>query len=366
MVLQFSFAIILIIATIIVVQQMKYAQAREVGYERGQLMYHYLTGDLGQKFPQVKQELLSKGIATSVTKTLSPLTEVWSTTWDILWEGKDPTDKTEFEILSADEGLVKTAGLKIIEGRDMDITQFPTDSTAILLNESAVKAMHYKNPVGRLIKDGGINWHIAGVIKDFIIRSPYETIHPMIIYGSRSSFNVINMKLNPAHNTADNIKAAEKIFKAYNPQYPFEYHFADEDYARKFNETERTAQLIGVFASLTIFISCLGLFGLAAYMAENRIKEIGVRKVLGASVGSIATLLSKDFLQLVIVSLLIATPVAWYFMSKWLQDFSYHIEMKWWVFGLAGLMAIIVSLITVSFQAIKAAMANPVKSLRSE
>jgi len=365
-VLQFSFAIILIVATIIVVQQMKYAQARETGYERGQLMYHYLTGDLGKHFPQVKQELLAKGIATSVTKTLSPLTQVWSTSWDILWEGKDPNDKTDFDILSADEGLAKTTGLTIIEGRDMDITQFPTDSTAILLNESAIKVMQYTNPVGRLVKDGGISWHIVGVIKDFIIRSPYDSIHPMIVYGGRSSFNVINMKLNTANKTADNIKAAEKIFKAYNPQYPFEYHFADQDYATKFDDTERTAQLIGVFASLTIFISCLGLFGLAAYMAESRLKEIGVRKVLGASIGSIVTLLSKDFLQLVIVSLLIASPVAWFFMSKWLADYPYHVQMKWWVFGIAGLLAIVVSLVTVSFQAIKAAMANPVKSLRSE
>jgi len=365
-VLPFSFAIILIVSTIIVTQQMKYAQARETGYERGQLVYHYLTGDLGKKYTLVKKELLESGVAVSVTKTYSPLTEGWSNTWSILWEGKAPGDKTEFDILSEDEGLVKTAGLKIVDGRDMDLTQFPTDSTAVILNESAVQAMHFKNPVGQLIKDGTIVWHVVGVIKDFIIRSPYEPTHPMAIYGSKNYFNVINIKLNAANSTAGNMKAAEKIFKAYNPQYPFEYHFADKDYARKFDDTRRTATLIGIFASLTIFISCLGLFGLAAYMAESRIKEIGVRKVLGASIKSITTLLSKDFLQLVIISLLIATPVAWFLMNKWLQDFPYHTPVKWWVFAMAGSMAILVSLITVSFQAIKAAMANPVKSLRTE
>jgi len=365
-VLQFSFAIILIVSTIIVTQQMRYAQARETGYERGQLAYHYLTGDLGRKYPLVKKELLAAGIASSVTQTLSPLTESWSNSWGILWEGKASGDKTEFDILSEDEGLVKTAGLKIIDGRDMDVAQFPTDSTAVILNESAVKAMHFTNPLGKMIKDGDISWHVVGVIKDFIIRSPYEYTHPMVIYGSKSSFNVINMKLNAANSTADNIKAAEKIFKTYNPQYPFEYHFANDDYARKFDDTQRTASIIGIFAALTIFISCLGLFGLAAYMAESRIKEIGVRKVLGASVRSIATLLSKDFLQLVIVSLLIATPIAWFLMNLWLNDYPYHTPLKWWVFAMAGMMAVFVSVITVSFQAIKAAMANPVKSLRRE
>ena len=365
-VLQFSFAIILIVSTIIVTQQMKYAQARETGYERGQLAYHYLTGDLGKKYPLVKKELLAAGIAVSVTKTYSPLTQAWSNRWDPVWEGKAPADKTVFDVFSEDDGLVKTAGLKIIHGRDMDLTQFPTDSTAIILNEAAVKAMNFKNPVGQIISLEDTKWHVTGVVKDFIIRSPYEATYPMVIFGSKYGGNVINLKLNAANSTADNIKAAEKIFKTYNPQYPFEYHFANDDYARKFDDTQRTASIIGIFAALTIFISCLGLFGLAAYMAESRIKEIGVRKVLGASVRSITTLLSKDFLQLVIVSLIIATPIAWFLMNLWLNDYPYHTPLKWWVFAMAGIMAVFVSVITVSFQAIKAAMANPVKSLRSE
>ncbi len=366
-VLQFTFAIILIVSTIIVTQQMKYAQARSTGYERGQLVYHFITGDLDKNFKMVKNELLKSGAAVSVTKTSSPLTEGWSDTWGISWAGKAANDKTDFDRYSADEGLVKTAGLQIVEGRDMDLTTFPTDSLAIILNQSAVKAMGFKNPIGQILRDNNKEWHVIGVIKDFVLRSPYEPTRPMFIAGVQSGFiNVINIKLNAANTTPQNMKAIEKIFKSYNPKYPFEYHFVDEQYAKKFDDTQRTATLIGVFAALTIFISCLGLFGLAAYMAENRIKEIGVRKVLGASVLSITTLLSKEFLVLVIVSLIIASPVAWFFMSKWLSDYSYRINIEWWVFALAGILSIVISLITVSFQAIKAAIANPVKSLRSE
>ena len=366
-VLQFTFAIILIVSTIIVTQQMKFAQARSTGYERGQLVYHFITGDLDKNFTMVKNELLKSGAAVSVTKTSSPLTEEWSDTWGISWQGKAANDKTDFDRFSADEGLVKTAGLKIVQGRDMDLTNFPSDSLAIILNESAAKAMNFKNPIGQILRDNDKEWHVIGVIKDFVLRSPYEPTKPMFIAGVKSGFiNVINIKLNAANSTPQNMKTVEKIFKSYNPKYPFEYHFVDEQYAKKFDDTKRTATLIGVFAGLTIFISCLGLFGLAAYMAENRVKEIGVRKVLGASVLSITTLLSKEFLVLVIVSLIIASPVAWFFMSKWLGDYSYRINIEWWVFALAGLLSIVISLITVSFQAIKAAVANPVKSLRSE
>ncbi|MEP6749206.1 MAG: ABC transporter permease [Bacteroidota bacterium] len=365
-VLQFSFAIILIVSTVIVTQQLRYAQARETGYDRGQLMYHFLTGELNTKYPLVKKDLLSAGVAVAVTKTYSPLTEGWRNTWSLQWNGKAPDDKTIFDEFSEDEGLAKTAGLTVIAGRDMDLTAFATDSTAVVMNESAAKAMHFAAPIGQVIKNHDKEWHIVGVIKDFILRSPYKQTYPMVIFGSKDEFNVINIKLNTANSTAANMQVIEKIFKAYNPQYPFEYHFVDEQYARKFGDTKRTATLIGIFAALTIFISCLGLFGLTAYMAESRIKEIGVRKVLGASVTGIATLLSKDFLELVIISLLIASPLAWLLMSKWLQDYPYHTSIHWWVFAMAGAMALLVSLITVSFQAIKAAVANPVKSLRNE
>jgi len=365
-VVQFSFAIILLISTLIVVQQIRHAQNRDAGYERDQVVYHWITGDIEKNYTSFKNELLQSGAVVSITKTSSPLSFGMSDTWGIEWQGKDVSEKIDFDRFSEDEGLVKTAGLKIIQGRDMDLTQYPTDSSAMLINESAAKVMGFKDPLGQLVKDGDEEYHIIGVIKDFLLESPFEPTKPMIIEGSISGFNVVHMKLGKGKATARSLKIIEDKFKKFNPEYPFEYHFIDEDYARKFAATERTATLTALFAGLTIFISCLGLFGLAAYMAENRIKEIGVRKVLGASVFNITRLLSKEFLALVLISIFIASPIAWYAMHKWLQGYSYRIEIQWWVFGLAGMLALVVALMTVSFQAIKAAIANPVKSLRTE
>jgi putative ABC transport system permease protein len=255
----------------------------------------------------------------------------------------------------------------LVQGRDFDLKAFPTDSSAMIINESALKTMKFKSPLGQLVKDGDQEYHIVGVIKDFILGSPYYPTKPMIIEAHKSGwFNVINFKMNAGANTAANLKKAEAIFKKYNPEYPFEYKFVDEEYAEKFKSEQRTGTLAAIFAGLTIFISCLGLFGLATYMAENRIKEIGVRKVLGASVTGIASLLSKDFLKLVMISFLVACPVAWYMMSKWLEDYPYHVNIQWQVFLFAGILSFIISVITVSYQAIKAAVANPVRSLRTE
>jgi len=366
-VLQFTFAIILIICTSIVKQQIDHAQNRESGYEKNNLAYHMLTGDLQKNFTLVKNELLNSGVATSVSKTSAPLTQGWSDSWGFQWDGKDPNDKTDFDRYTADEDLVKTAGLKLVKGRDFNLREFPTDSTAMIINESALKVMKFKDPLGKIVKDGDKEWHIVGVINDFILQSPYYPTKPMIIEGSGNNwFSTIHFKLNPANATADNLKKAAAIFKKYNPEYPFEYKFIDEEYSNKFKAEERTGTLAALFAGLTIFISCLGLFGLATYMAENRIKEIGVRKVLGASVSGITTLLSKDFLKLVMISFLIASPVAWYMMDKWLQDYPYHVNIQWQVFAIAGLLSFIISVVTVSYQAIKAAVSNPVRSLRTE
>jgi putative ABC transport system permease protein len=365
-VLQFTFAIILIICTIIVEKQITYGQERQLGYAKDNLIYHFITGDIDKNYALIKQELLSSGTAVSVTKTSAPLTEGWSNTWGMEWSGKDLNDKTIFNRFCEDEDLVKTAGFTLLEGRDMDLKDYPSDSLACLVNESAAKHMKLKNPIGQILKTDGKDWHIVGVIEDFILQSPYRPLDPMFIEGSKGWFNVIHMKFNKARSMTQNLQAAEKIFKKYNPEYPFEYKFIDQEYAEKFADTKRIGTLIGLFASLTIFISCLGLFGLATYMAENRIKEIGVRKVLGASVFSITSLLSKEFLMLVLISILIASPVAWYAMHKWLLNYDYRISIQWWVFIVAGLLSIIISLATVSFQAIKAAVANPVKSLRTE
>jgi ABC-type antimicrobial peptide transport system permease subunit len=208
---------------------------------------------------------------------------------------------------------------------------------------------------------------VVGVIKDFILQSPYYPTKPMVIEGAKANwFNVIHFKLNGSNSTAENLKKAEAIFKKYNPEYPFEYKFVDEEYAQKFKSEKRTGTLAALFAALTIFISCLGLFGLATYMAENRVKEIGVRKALGASVTGITALLSKDFLKLVMISFLLACPIAWWMMYEWLQKYPYRVSIQWSVFVFAGCLSFLISLFTVSYQSIKAAIANPVKSLRTE
>jgi putative ABC transport system permease protein len=368
-VLQFTFAIILIICTIIVKRQIDYASSRDTGYSKDNLIYVSVSEDIANNYSLIKNELLALGVAKSITKTNAPITERRSDGWGQKWEGKDPNDNTSFARYLADEGLGATVGLKFIQGRDFDLKQFPTDSTGLIINESALKVMKFKNPIGQTVKDLGIKWHIVGVVKDFILASPYEPIEPLLICGAKSkflNFNIVQIKLNGNNATDENLKQAEAIFKKYNPDYPFDYKFIDEDYAKKFDNEQMQGTLAAIFSGLTIFISCLGLFGLAAYMAENRIKEIGIRKVLGATTAGITALLSKDFIRLVIISFIVAAPIAYWGMSEWLMDYTYRISINWWMFIVAGVLVILIAVITVSFQAIKAAMANPVKSLRAE
>jgi len=227
--------------------------------------------------------------------------------------------------------------------------------------------MKLKDPIGAKINDGDGDLVVVGVIKDFILQSPYRPMVPMLLEGPKNQFfNVIHTRLNPAHSLTENLKSMEGIYRKFNPDFPFENHFIDDEYARKFDDEKRTSKLAGLFAGLSIFISCLGLFGLAAFMAENRIKEIGVRKVLGASTVQITRLLSTEFIKLVGVSIILAAPVAWWAMNKWLGKYDYHVKIEWWVFVVAGVLALVIALLTVSSQAVKAAWTNPVKSLRSE
>lgn len=372
-VIQFSFAIILIIATCIIVRQIRYGLKRDAGYNRNNLIYAFTQGDIDKHYQTIKGELLNSGAVASMTQSLNPITQRWSDSWGFEWDGSSKADeKIDFLRMGSDADFAKTLGVQIVQGRDIDVYRFPTDSNAVLLNESAVKAMRLKNPIGLIIRsvgdtsDNGVR--VIGVVKDFIIESPFQqTISPLMVFGPGNGFaQIIHMRLNPAHDAAANIATIEKIIKKFNPDYPFEYVFTDESYATKFKSTQQMGTLASLFAGLTIFISCLGLFGLAAYMAESRIKEIGVRKVLGASVMSITSLLSKDFLKLVFISFVLATPIAWYFMNEWLTSFSYRIGIEWWIFVLAGIASAFIALVTVGYQAISAARSNPVKNLRTE
>jgi len=366
-VIQFTFAIALIICTVIVERQIRYGQNRDAGYVRDKLVYTFIQGDVDKFYLSIRNELLNSGAAVAVTKSMSPITQRYSDGWGWQWTGSTEDDlKTDFIRMASDADFVNTMGVHLVEGRDIDVYKYPTDSTAMLLNESAVKMMHLKNPIGTIVNADGRQWHVVGVLRNFIYESPYEKIQQLAVLGPKSWFNVIHFKLNPANSTEKNVQLAEKVFKKFNPQYSFDYKFVDESYALKFHEEQKTGTLAALFAALTIFISCLGLFGLATYMAENRVKEIGVRKVLGASVVGITALLSKEFVTLVLVSLVVASPVAFWAMRAWLKNYAYHVNIEWWVFVLTGLLSIAISLVTVGYQSIKAAIANPAKSLRTE
>jgi ABC-type antimicrobial peptide transport system permease subunit len=368
-VLQFTFAVILMIATIVVRNQIQYAQSRDKGYSNNNLVQVDFVGDIDKNYSIIKQELINSGVASSVTKNMGGIVDGGAHSWGLRWPNEIPADtNTTLTLYSSDADLVKTTGMHLIEGRDIDIYKYPSDSFSVVLNEAAVKLMGFKNPAGQIINNpfDNINWHVTGVVKNYVEGSPYEEVPPIVIMGPGAWFTTMHIKFNPVLSTADALAKTERIFRKYNPAYPFDCKFVDQEYAKKFDDEQRTKTMAGLFAFLAIFISCLGLFGLSAYVAESRIKEIGVRKVLGASVFNITKLLSLDFVKLVVISVIIATPVAWYAMSKWLQDYTYRINVSWVIFFIAGLLAITIALITVSFQAIKAAIANPVKSLRTE
>ncbi|HWK02616.1 MAG TPA: ABC transporter permease [Puia sp.] len=365
-VFQFTFAIILITCTVIIYRQIGYSRGRDLGYDRDNLFFVYIKGDIKKNYPLIKEELMQSGAITSITRTNSPITDIWTTEDSYEWAGKDPKARYIFYSFLADNHFARTMGLNILAGRDISADRYPEDSAAVLLNESAAKLTGLKNPIGETISNHGRKWRIVGVVNDFIPGSPYDPIEPIIIRGPDQGFGTVSFKLNEKNSRSANLKKIGGIFKKYNPDYVFDYKVVEDVYAESFRGAKQIEILAAVFSGLTIFISCLGLFALAAYMAENRIKEIGVRKVLGASVSGIATLLSKDFLKLVLISFVIASPLAGWAMYTWLQNFPYHIRISWWIFALTGLLTVLITLATVSSQAIRAALTNPADSLRTE
>ncbi|TDS15952.1 ABC transporter permease [Sphingobacterium paludis] len=363
---QFSIAVVLIISTLVMKKQIQYGQDRESGYDKDRLIYVHDQGQISSKFTLIKQALLEQGIASSITRTMSPLTQRWSNSGSFYWDGKEEGNSAVFNRSTADDKLVETTGFTLVAGRDFDLATYPTDSSAAILNESAAKAMGFDEPIGKVIKDLGRDWHVIGVIKDFVQESPFEAVNPLVIEGAHAWMKTTHIKFAKNLNTREALAKTEKIFKAFNPDYPFEYTFIDEEYARKFDESQKTGKLASLFAGLTIFISCLGLFGLSAYMAESRIKEIGIRKVLGASVFSLTRLLSAEFLLLILLACIIAFPIAFWMMDSYLTKFTYRIGIGPEIFLVAGATALLITVITVSYQSIKAAIANPVDSLRDE
>jgi ABC-type antimicrobial peptide transport system permease subunit len=299
------------------------------------------------------------------------VTEIASGNGGFQWQGKDPNFQDSFGTLPVTFEYGKTVGWQFMQGRDFS-RDFPADSNAMVINESAAKYMNLKNPVGEDVswkfQDQPMRYYkIIGVVKDMIMESPYDAMTPtLFMIKGHVGTSQINIKIAPNVSAGQALPKIEAVFKKLIPSAPFEYKFADQEYAAKFAAEEHIGKIAAVFAILAIFISCLGLFGLASFVAEQRVKEIGVRKVLGASVVNLWGMLSKDFLLLVFLSQFIAFPVAYYFMNKWLQHYHYRTDLSWWIFAATAIGAILITLLTVSYQSIKAALANPVKSLRSE
>jgi ABC-type antimicrobial peptide transport system permease subunit len=364
-VIQFACSVILMIATVVIYKQIQYGKNQPIGFNNRGLITVDWSDDIGNSFDALQQELLSTGAAVSVCQSNSPPSQIYSNNNGWEWKNSQPVEKTViFSTITTTYDYTKTLGIKMLSGRDF--SKDFADSSSVILNEAAVKRMGLKNPVGEQLKWNGTPMTVIGVIPDIQMESPYRPISPLTIIFNKGWVSYVDVRLNPQMSASKAISLIKPIFDKYNPAFPFEYKFADEEYAKKFNYEELVRNLAAIIAVLAIFISCLGLFGLASFTAEQRVKEIGVRKVLGASVFNLWKLLSKDFVILVLTACVIAIPIAYYSMTEWLKSYQNKISIGVSVFALVVVASVAITLITISFQAIKAAIANPVKSLRTE
>jgi putative ABC transport system permease protein len=365
-VLQFTVSVSLIIGTIIVFRQIQFAKNRPIGYDRSGLMNVRMNvPDLQKNYAVIHDELLQSGAVTHVAESSSPTTGVFSSDSRLDWKGKDPDMPVDFNVVACTHDFGKTVNWQIKEGRDFS-RAFSTDSVGLVMNESAIQYMGLKDPVGKEVQWHGLTYRIIGVVKDLVTDSPFEPVKQTVFFLDYHWMNFMTMRINPTMSASESLARIEPIFKKYNPESPFNYTFISDVHDIKFRAEERIGKLSTCFAVLAILVSCLGLFGLASFTAQQRMKEIGVRKVLGASVANLWTLLSKEFVVLVIISCVLAAPISYYFLDSWLQSYNYHTEISWWIFVASAAGALIITLLTVSFQAIRAALMDPVKSLRSE
>ncbi|HEY6977027.1 MAG TPA: ABC transporter permease [Chitinophagaceae bacterium] len=364
-VFQFTLSIIFIVGMIVIYQQMNYVQTKNLGFNRSNLIYVPIEGNLVEKYNLFKEKALSLPGITDVSRMLQTPTGYHHYTGDISWQGKAADNKEQIADATVGYDFAKTLQLQLKEGRDFS-TNYGTDSTNFLINESMAAKLNYQNPVGKQLSWGKDKGIIIGVLKDFHFYSMHTAIDPMVIrLDEKRKYGTVLIRVEAAK-TKDALAALEKLNKDINPKTPFSYQFADEAYSTLYKNEQLVSKLSDCFAIIAIFICCLGLLGLITFTAEQKTKEIGIRKVLGASVASIIQMLSKDFLKLVLLAAIIAFPIAWWAMEKWLQSFAYRITIGWWMFVSAGMLTILIALITISFQSIKAAIANPVKSLRTE
>ncbi|HWK03399.1 MAG TPA: ABC transporter permease [Puia sp.] len=363
-VLQFTVSLTLIIGTIIVFRQIQFAKDRPIGYSReGLITVGINTPELNGHYEALRADLLQTGKVDNMAESSQPTTYFMNNN-ELEWRNKDPNLVVFFRNVNVTPEFGKTIHWSVQQGRDFS-RSFATDSNSMILNEAAAKATGIKNPVGELMKFGGKQYTVIGVVKDLVTQSPFDPIEPAIFLGD-GYLDYITIRVKPGMSMRKALAGMEPVFKKYNPGSPFIYKFNDESYSSKFAAEERIGNLATVFAGFAIFISCLGLFGLASFVAEQRTKEIGVRKVLGADLLTLWGLLSRDFVKLVFISLFAAIPLAYYVMNQWLQGYAYRTGMPWWIFAVAGAGLLLLTVLTVSYQSLKAALMNPVKSLRSE
>jgi ABC-type antimicrobial peptide transport system permease subunit len=364
-VVQFVLAIFLMNFTIIFRRQANFTENREMGFAKEGLVFHSMTNDLRKNYEAVQQELINTGVVTTVCKTSAPITRAAAALSGLEWDGREDNKYVSFSLFTTTGDFVKTNGLILLAGRDIDYSRFKADNRSCVVNESAAKELRFTNPVGQTIKDNNVNWTIIGVVKDFYQNSPGDLAKPVLIrYGTDDG--TLNIRMQAGGTSLQHFQKVEEILKKHNPGYITELQFADEDVAKTFKQRKNASVLINSFTLIAIFIACMGLLGLTAYMVEMRKREVGIRKVLGASVTIVTTLLAKEFVRLVIVAVIIASPLAWLFMNFFLQQFSYRTTINWWIMPASGAMAIFIAIFTISFQAIKTAVANPVNALRSE
>jgi len=366
-VVQFTVSVTLIIGTIAVFRQIQYVKDRPVGYSRaGLLMVPIQSDNVKKHFDVIRGQLMQTNLIEDVATSQSDPTNTWTTNMGYSWRGKDPAMQEQFTVNGVSATFGRVTGWQIKEGRDFS-ADLATDSNAFVINETAAKYMGFEHPVGEVVKwgDNG-QYTIIGVVKDMVMQSPYEPARQMIFNLDKRRRRTMDIRVKPQAVMSQALGAIAAVLKQYNPENPFEYRFADQEYAKKFGDEERIGRLAGFFTVLAIVISLLGLLGLSAFVAEQRIREIGIRKVLGASVLNLWHMLSREFIGLVGLSLLIGGPVAYRLMHRWLGNYQYHASLSWWIFASAALGALALTLVTVSFQAIKAALSNPVKMLRTE
>jgi ABC-type lipoprotein release transport system permease subunit len=364
-VFQFMLSIVLIIGTIVVTRQVRYVQNVNLGYDRENLLYIPLEGELSANYQLFKQEALKAAGVKEISRITHNPTKLEASTGGVQWEGKDPTSTIQFTPLGVGYDFMKTMKLKMAAGRDFS-KDFATDSASYIINEAALRIIGYRDPLGKPLTFWQKPGRIIGVVRDFHFNSLHVPINPMVMRLTEIMTDGTALVRTEAGKTQQALKDLEKLCKELNPQFPFSFTFSDEEYQKLYKSEAIVGKLSNCFAFLAIFISCLGLLGLAMFTAQQRTKEFGIRKVLGASAASLFQLLSKEFLILVMLALLLACPLAWYFMHNWLLDYAYRVNLSWWMFALAGFAAVLIALATVGFQAGKAAITNPVKSLRTE